>query len=185
MKTTVKLGALAALAFANAGHAAIVNFADPGAFDAGSLAGTLALDFDVAGASSISANITPQAPSEAFNSVLTDDGIASPWVSFEIALSGATFDTSVLGTVTENFGLASSTVLLSSSVLQVFFSAADPVTAEVGNVLGLGGLNFAILAGDNYTLTFTPNIVPLPAALWLLLSGLAGLALKVRRPARA
>ena len=169
----------------HANAASIDLLSDLGVSDAGSVAGILAVDFDVTGFEPVTAVINVEAGEDnsttLFSSVISNLSIPLGFSAIHIELGGgAEFDNNIVGELGIDFGLGIDSILSFSSTALIFSFEPDPVTIEIGEINFVGfDSPFQILALGNisqYTVTVSAiSSVPEPITFWLMAVGVLGL----------
>jgi len=194
MKSNAFLGALCAALLVAAPSAQAITLTSTslgGNDNNGVLIGadTLGIDVGMRGFSPATFTFTKTANSAAaynFSSVI-ENLIGFPFGSMQVSLlGGATF--AGTGSVTPGFGTIESITLMpvvgSTSLTVAFSGTGEPFGLDIGNPFGTAGLSdWSIRLGnaDSFSVEFSPAVVPVPGALVLLLSGLAGFGVLSRR----
>jgi hypothetical protein len=96
--------------------------------------------------------------------------------------TGGSYDVTKGNGISPSFNFDTS-VSSSANFYQMLATDETPTDNATKSALG-GAWSVSLVSGNTYQLTYTPSAVPLPAGVWLLLSGLTGLA-AVRRRANA
>jgi len=145
-------------------------------------ADTLGIDVGMRGFSPATFTFTKTPDSAAtynFSSVI-ENLIGFPFGSMQVSLLG--------GATSPGFGTIESITLMpavgTTSLTVAFGATGEPFGLNIGNPFGDVGLsdwNIRLGNADSFSVEFAPAVVPVPGALVLLLSGLAGFGVLSRR----